>query len=225
MGKFFIILLIMAFLASGIAHAEELVGRDILIGEYGLEDSELLDAFIVGFKVTEAYLETVNVKRLYALFIANMESAQNSFDYLFAGVKNSGNNEFPVDQIARVAFYENPNSQVDALLFDFAGEITYFGEYYIYHDIRTAESTPLDHEQKQWVVDVLSSCKVGEWEASYRSSGDSSDGAAHTGWISWALAIEFADGGIRLFSGGGPSPDHFPDTYTHLYDGLWMIVR
>jgi len=229
MSKLFIVLLIFVFFVCGIANGEELVDRNVLIDEYGLEDSELLDAFILKHQMTEAYLKEINVQYLFELYKENAENAANNFDYLFEEAEDNGENEFLQDLIDKVAFFENPNNEIRALMFDLAAGKVYFGEYFIYHDIREAESLPLDSEKTVMLIDTLS--KTSGWEAFYSSSApenseESEDTVEHnTSWHSWALSIEFVDGSIRQFAGSGPSTDHYPEDFAVFSESLFAISQ
>jgi hypothetical protein len=131
--------------------------------------------------------------------------------------------------IARVAFFDNPNNEIHALLFDLATGMVYFGDTFIYHDIREAESLPLDSEKIEALIDALS--KTSGWKVFYASSAPenpiASEGAVehNTGWHSWVLSIEFIDGSIRRFSGAGPGADHCPENYAEFCERLWVIVQ
>lgn len=227
MSRFMIVLLIMILFACGVVRGEELVDRNVLINEYGLEDSELLDTFILEHQMTEAYLKEINITYLFELYKNNIENAANSFDYMFEETENNEQKEFLPDLITRIAFFDNPNNEVKALLFDLAAEKIYFGNTFIYHDIREAESVPLRNEKVQVLVDALS--KTSDWKAVYSSPApagteESAEAIQRTGWHSWALSIEFTDGSIRQFFGSGPNDDHFPENYAELKESLWAIA-
>lgn len=193
----------------------ELVTREYLISEYQLEDTEYLDEFIEEYHITRAYLETVYVDELYEMYVFNSQIEKYSYLYLLDTPELPRDGDLDEENIRRVLWFWNPGSSVEARLFDFPEKKLYYGDYNILNYIADAPVKDLSEEEIQWVVDVLSVCKVDSWEENYPCTVNNS-----TGWLFWMLAIEYNDGSIRQFSGSGSAGDNFPENYSTVKDFL-----
>lgn len=217
------IVVVSSLLIFGISQAEEKKAdiRNVLIEQYGLEDSEMLDSFILEFQPTEEDLEEFNVKAMFELYAEVEDNKEYDFSYLFEEVANNMKFELSTHKIANVAFSESHDSgERRALLFVVEDKKIYYDDSIFYDDIREAEVVSLNDEKTEMLVNTLSMAE--DWQSDYESPGQP---GVMDGWSGWRLSIELADGRIRQFKGSGQGIDHYPENYIEVRDSLWAIVQ
>lgn len=191
------------------------ITKEAFLEYYGISEEEMegidINSFVNTYDIKLDDTDVNDIRLAIQLYKENFgDMGLRSYDYL---LKETVNTKFTVDKvnnIIRVAWEENHDESVEAIVFDFENEQIYEGA-----DMEEFDKNDLagdaDDTIKQKVIQLITDYEIYDWKDYYKG-GSMKD---TTGGYSWTLAIEFSDGTIYRTGGGGSGKEAYPD---NMYD-------
>ena len=224
----FIFVLVVCLFVSGCTQKEEKeqknqqssnqqhrITEEEFLEYYGIAEEEMkgidINSFVNTYDIKLDDTDVTDIRLALQLYKEHFgDMGLMSYGYMLEEPVNAEFTSDKVDDIIRIAWKENRDESIEAVVFDFENERIYDGT-----DMEEFDKNELvgstDEVMKQEVIQLISDYDLYDWKDYYQ--GGSMEGS--TGWYNWQLAIEFSDGTIYRTGGNGSGKEAYPE---NMYD-------
>ena len=187
---------------------------------YGIAEEEMegidINSFVNTYDIKLDDTDVNDIRLAIQLYKENFgDMGLMSYAYMLKEPANAKFTPDKVNNVIRVAWEENHDESVEAIVFDFENEQIYEGADMEEFDKNDLAGTT-DDTIKQKVIQLITDYEIYDWKDYYKG-GSMKD---TTGGYSWTLAIEFSDGTIYRTGGGGSGKEARPD---NMYDFITAL--
>ena len=187
------------------------ITKEEFLEYYGISEEEVegidINSFVNTYDIKLDDTDVADIRLALQLYKENFGDMElMSYGYMLEETVNAEFTSDKVDDIIRIAWRENHDESIEAIVFDFENERIYDGT-----DMEEFDKNELvgsaDEAVKQEVIQLITDYDLYEWQ-DYYQGGSMEDSI---GWYNWQMAIEFSDGTIYRTGGDGLGDKARPD--------------